>query len=61
MEKTKRELEIKEKISGAMHGIRAFKDLIGQAVSTVPQAALAWTGVSLIMEVCLSTRFQSVC
>jgi len=61
MKKTEREREIKEDVGSAMKGILLFKDLVGQAVSTIPQGALAWTGVSLAMQVCLSTRFQSLC
>ena len=56
MKKTEREREIKENVGSAMKGILLFKDLIGQAVSTIPQGALAWAGVSLAMQVCLSTR-----
>jgi hypothetical protein len=52
MEKTEQEGEVKEGIGSAMKGILLFKDLVGQAVSTTPQGALAWTGVSLIMQVC---------
>ena len=61
MEKTEREREIKEDVGGAMKGILLFKDLVGQAVSTIPQAALAWTGVSVVMQVYLSTHLQSLC
>ena len=56
MKKTERDREIKETVGSAMKGILLFKDLIGQAVSTIPQGALAWAGVSLAMQVCLSTR-----
>jgi hypothetical protein len=61
MEKTERERGIKEDVGSAMKGILLFKDLVGQAVSTTPQGALAWTGVSLAMQVCLSTCLQCFC
>lgn len=61
MQKTEREMEIKKDVGSAMKGILLFKDLVGQAVSTIPQGALAWAGVSLAMQVCLSTRLQSLC
>jgi hypothetical protein len=61
MQKTEREREIKEDVGSAIKGILLFKDLVGQAVSTIPQAVLAWAGVSLAMQVRLSARLQSLC
>jgi len=56
MRKTEKEQEVKEGIGSAMKAVLLFKDLVGQAVSTTPQGALAWTGVSLAMQVCLPTH-----
>ena len=61
MEKTKRKREIKEDVGSALKGISLFNDFVGQAVSATPQGALAWMGVSLVMQVCMSTCLQNLC
>ena len=61
MEKTKREREIKEDVGSALKGISLLNDFVGQAVSATPQGALAWMGVSLVMQVCMSTCLQNLC
>jgi hypothetical protein len=59
--KTERESSIKQTVGAALQGVLSLKDLIGSALQTVPQAALAWTGVCFAMQVGLSTRLQRLC
>lgn len=61
LEKTERESGIKQPVGAALQGVLSLKDLIGAALQTVPQAALAWTGVCFAMQVGLSTRLQRLC
>jgi len=58
LQKTERESKIKETVGAALQGLLSLKDLIGSALETIPQAALAWTGVCFAMQVSLSTRLQ---
>jgi hypothetical protein len=51
LRKTAREAHAKESISSAMNVVLAVKDTIGFAIQSVPQAALAWTGVSIALQV----------
>jgi hypothetical protein len=59
--KTERESNIKQTVGAALQGVLSLKDLIGSALQTTPQAALAWTGVCFAMQVGLSTRLQRLC
>ena len=51
LKKTEKEAKVKQGIGNAMQVILAAKDIIGSAVQACPQAALAWTGVSLALQV----------
>ena len=61
LEKTEREGKMKQTVVVALQGLLSLKDLIGSALETIPQAALAWTGVCFAMQVGLSTRLQRLC
>lgn len=56
LEKTERESKIKQTVGGALQGLLSVKGLIGSALVTIPQAALAWAGVCLAMQVGLPTQ-----
>jgi len=61
LKKIERESEMKQTVGAALQGLLSLKDLIGSALETIPQAALAWTGVCFAMQVGLSTRLQRLC
>jgi hypothetical protein len=61
LKKTERESKMKQTVGAALQGLLSLKDLIGSALETIPQAALAWTGVCFAMQVGLSTRLQRLC
>ena len=61
LKKTERESKMKQTVGAALQGLLSLKDLIGSALETIPQAALAWTGVCLAMQVGLSTQLQRLC
>lgn len=51
LNKTAREAKIKETIGTATQFIFSAKDIISSAIQAAPQAALAWTGVCVALEV----------
>jgi hypothetical protein len=51
LKKTEKEAKVKQGIGNAMQGVLNVKDIIDSAVQACPQAALAWTGVSLALQV----------
>lgn len=61
LKKTERESKMKETVGTAMQVVLSVKDLVGSALETIPQAALAWTGVCFAMQVGLSTRLRKLC
>jgi hypothetical protein len=61
LKKTEWESKKKQTVGAALQGLLSLKDLIGSALETMPQAALAWTGVCFAMQVGLSTRLQRLC
>jgi hypothetical protein len=54
LQKIKKEDEAKQDIGDAMQVVLSAQDIIGSAVQTIPQAALAWAGVCLALQVGLS-------
>lgn len=56
LDKTAREAKVKEGLGSTMDIILSAKDTISSAIQTVPQAALAWTGVCIALEVSPSTN-----
>ena len=56
LKKTEKEAKVKQGIGNTMQVVLVARDTIGSAVQVCPQAALAWTGVSLALQVSLSTR-----
>lgn len=61
LKKTEWESKKKQTVGAALQGPLALKDLIGSALETMPQAALAWAGVCFAMQVGLPTRLQGLC
>jgi hypothetical protein len=47
----KRETKIKESLNNGVQAILSAKEVISSAIQAVPQAALAWTGVCVALEV----------
>ncbi|KAL9488344.1 hypothetical protein ACSS6W_000621 [Trichoderma asperelloides] len=53
--KIKREMKMKESLDKGMQVVMSAKEVIRSAIQTIPQAALAWTGV------CVALEMKSVC
>lgn len=51
LEVTKKEALAKQKIEDGMHVISSVSDLVGTAVKHAPEAAAAWGGVCLLLQV----------
>ncbi|KAF4417680.1 Vegetative incompatibility protein HET-E-1 [Colletotrichum fructicola] len=51
LQKTKKEAEFKQKASDVIRVISPLKEVIGKAVQAAPEAAIAWVGVSLALEI----------
>jgi hypothetical protein len=56
LDKTAREVKVKAGFGPAMDVVISVKDTISSAIQAVPQAALAWAGVCIALEVRLSTK-----
>ena len=56
LKKTEKEAKVKQGIGNAMQVVLGANDIITSAVQSCPQAALAWTGVTLTLQVSLSPR-----
>ncbi|PTB45265.1 hypothetical protein M441DRAFT_129127, partial [Trichoderma asperellum CBS 433.97] len=54
--KIKREAKMKESLDKGMQVVMSAKEVIRSAIQTIPQAALAWTGVCVALEVRLATK-----
>jgi hypothetical protein len=53
LKKTEKEAKVKQGIGNAMQVVLGANDIITFAVRACPQAALAWTGVTLALQVSL--------
>lgn len=60
LDKTAREATVKEGLSVAVAVVLSARNIISSAIQAMPQAALAWTGVCLVLEVRLSRGRCSV-
>ena len=49
--KTEKEAKVKESLGVAMDVVLSAKNIISAAIQAVPQAALAWTGICIALEV----------
>ena len=58
--KTEKEAKVKQAIRETMQPVLSAKDMIDSAVQAVPQAALAWTGICLALQVCLPPRDATI-
>jgi N-terminal domain of NWD NACHT-NTPase len=56
LKKTESVVKVKQGIGEVVDVILSAKDIIGLAVQTVPQAALAWTGVCFVLQVSVLSR-----
>ena len=56
LDKTAREATMKEGLGVAVDVILSVRNIISSEIQAIPQAALAWTGVCLTLEVRLSVR-----
>ena len=56
LKKTESVVKVKHGIGEVVDVILSAKDIIGSAVQTVPQAALAWAGVCFALQVSVSPR-----
>ncbi|KAN0075156.1 hypothetical protein V8E54_007767 [Elaphomyces granulatus] len=54
LEKTETEANVKKGAGEAIQVVLSAKDLIGSVINDVPQAALAWTGVCLALQIFLN-------
>ena len=61
LNKIAREATVKEGLGVAMDVVLSARDIISSAIQAVPQAALAWTGICLTLEVRLSEGRRSAC
>ena len=61
LERTKRENDVKQTVGVGLQACLTLKDLVGSALSTVPQAALAWAGVCFVMQVSLPICLLGLC
>ncbi|KAK3946640.1 hypothetical protein QBC32DRAFT_409651, partial [Pseudoneurospora amorphoporcata] len=48
--KTEREVKVKESLGVAVDVVLSAKNTISAAIQAVPQAALAWTGICIVLE-----------
>ncbi|WPJ60798.1 hypothetical protein SMAC4_09902 [Sordaria macrospora] len=48
--KTEREAKVKESCGGVVDVVLSVKKIISEAIQTVPQAALPWTGICIALE-----------
>lgn len=53
LKKIEQGAQVKQGIENAMHVVLSAKDIISSAIQTVPQSALAWTGVCFALQVSL--------
>lgn len=51
LERTKREAAVKHKIHEGMRVVSSVKDLVGTALKQAPEAAPAWAGICLLLQV----------
>ncbi len=51
LEKTKREAEVKKGIGDTLQVVLSAKDVVDSAIQAVPQAAVAWAGISFALGV----------
>lgn len=61
LDKTAREATVKEGLVVAVDVVLSARDIISSAIQAVPQAALAWTGICLVLEVRLSEERCVAC
>jgi hypothetical protein len=51
LDKTAREAKVKEGLGSTMDTVLSLRNTISSAIQAMPQAALAWTGVCIGLEV----------
>lgn len=53
LDRTQREASIKQGINEGLQAVEAVRELMDKAVRAAPEAAIAWGGVCLGLEVCV--------
>ena len=62
LDNTAREAKIKERLGTTIQIVRSVKNAISSAIQAMPQAALAWTGICVLLDVrCFIQKVPSVC
>jgi hypothetical protein len=61
LDKTAREAKVKKSLSVAVDVVMSAKNIISTAIQAVPQAALAWTGICVALEVSLPGKQCFTC
>lgn len=56
LEKTEKEAAVKHAIQEKMQAVSSVKELIGAAVKSVPEAAIAWTGACFALQVSVANN-----
>jgi N-terminal domain of NWD NACHT-NTPase len=60
LEKTETEANVKKRAGEAIQVVLSAKDMIHSVINDVPQAALAWTGVCLALQVSLLVETENI-
>ena len=60
LEKTETEANVKKRAGEAIQVVLSAKDMIDSVINDVPQAALAWTGVCLALQVSLLVETEII-
>ena len=60
LKKTETEANMKERAGEAIQVVLSAKDMIDSVIKNVPQAALAWTGVCLALQVSLLVETENI-
>lgn len=51
LKKTERQAKVMQSVGGAMHVVLSAKEIIDTAIQAIPQAAFAWAGVCVALQV----------
>ena len=60
LEKTETEANVKKRAGEAIQVVLSAKDMIDSVINNVPQAALAWTGVCLALQLSLLVETENI-
>ena len=57
LERTRKQASIKQGIDDSLQALQAVREVVDKAVQSAPEAAVAWVGVCLGLEVCDRSAF----